>query len=253
MAIHVTCPNCGREFEAADSDAGRKGQCANCGQVIEIPFADVGAAPDVQPVEHDAAGLPARMVANRAIAGHVCPSCGTEIFLGQRIRNCEACGETLHESCWESNGGCSTPGCSNAPLPGIQQDAGTATPSGEIAATAMAGQKPCKFCGEPIQASAKKCRHCGEFQSTTARRHRMPPRTCGAATASLVLGIVSFFCIGIITGPLAMIYGSKAKREIEAGRGRLTGGGMATAGFILGAIGGLLSVGWIIIRFGRIR
>jgi len=244
MTIRVTCPNCGKEFEAADTDAGRKGQCGNCGQVIEIPSSEP--VQDVQPAgQQGGSSLPARMVANKAIAGQVCPSCQAEIFLGQRIRNCEACGVTLHETCWDNNGGCSTPGCSNAPLPGIQQDAAAAAAP---AAAPAGGQKPCKFCGEMIQASAKKCRHCGEFQSAGAGRYTGPPRTCGAAKSALIWGIVSFFCFGIITGPIAISYGRKAKREIEASRGRLTGTGMASAGVILGTIALILFVVGIVVR-----
>jgi hypothetical protein len=52
----------------------------------------------------------------------------------------------------------------------------------------------------------------------------------GFAIASLVLGIVSFFCFGAITGILAIIFGAVAKKQGNTGK-------MATAGLVLGIIG----------------
>ena len=61
-------------------------------------------------------------------------------------------------------------------------------------------------------------------------------RTNGMAVASMVLGILWIYWIGSI---LALVFGYTAKRQIQA-RGDL-GGGMATAGIVLGWIGvGLL-------------
>jgi len=61
-----------------------------------------------------------------------------------------------------------------------------------------------------------------------------PPETCGYATASLVLGIVSFVCGGLVTAILAIVFGKSAQRKIEESRGALTGEGLAKAGIILG-------------------
>jgi len=61
-----------------------------------------------------------------------------------------------------------------------------------------------------------------------------PPRTNGFAIASLVLGLVWLWFIGSI---LALIFGYKAKREIDASNGQQTGRGMAVAGIVLGWIG----------------
>ena len=74
-----------------------------------------------------------------------------------------------------------------------------------------------------------------------------PQTTPGSATASLILGICSLVICGIIAGPLALVYGNKAKNEIDASGGRLGGRGMATAGIVMGWIGIGLWVLWIII------
>ena len=59
--------------------------------------------------------------------------------------------------------------------------------------------------------------------------------TNGLAIASMVLGILWIYWIGSI---LALIFGYSAKREIRLNSGEtLGGGGMATAGIVLGWIG----------------
>lgn len=68
------------------------------------------------------------------------------------------------------------------------------------------------------------------------------PPTPGSATTALVLGILSLVMCGLFTGIPAMIVGRNAKREIAASGGRLSGEGVANAGFITGLIGTLLSV-----------
>jgi hypothetical protein len=65
-----------------------------------------------------------------------------------------------------------------------------------------------------------------------------PQRTNGMAIASMVLGILWLYWVGSI---LALIFGYIAKRQIRE-RGE-SGGGMATAGIVLGWVGiGILVV-----------
>ncbi len=52
----------------------------------------------------------------------------------------------------------------------------------------------------------------------------------GLAVASLVLGLVSFFCFAVITGGLAIIFGAVAKSKGNTG-------GMATGGIACGVVG----------------
>jgi hypothetical protein len=63
------------------------------------------------------------------------------------------------------------------------------------------------------------------------------PQTPGSATAALILGICAIVVCWPICGPLAVVYGNKAKGEIARSNGNLTGGGLATAGIIMGWIG----------------
>jgi hypothetical protein len=58
--------------------------------------------------------------------------------------------------------------------------------------------------------------------------------TNGFAVASMVLGIVWLYWIGSI---LALVFGYKARKEIDASGGVQDGRGMTTAGIVLGWIG----------------
>ncbi len=59
--------------------------------------------------------------------------------------------------------------------------------------------------------------------------------TSGKAVASLILGIASFLC-SILTGIPAIILGIMALREVNRGRGRVTGRGLAITGISLGSL-----------------
>jgi len=72
------------------------------------------------------------------------------------------------------------------------------------------------------------------YQQADAGQTEQPAK--GLAVASLVLGIVSFFCFAYITGILAVIFGAVAKSKGNRS-------GMSTAGLICGGIGVVL---WIL-------
>lgn len=67
------------------------------------------------------------------------------------------------------------------------------------------------------------------------------PATNSNSTISLILGIVSLFFCGLLTGIPAIFLGLKARREIADSNGRETGEGAAMGGIITGAIGTLLT------------
>lgn len=45
MPIHLSCPQCKKDYQVPDSAAGKKGTCKNCGAVFQIPRADVSESP----------------------------------------------------------------------------------------------------------------------------------------------------------------------------------------------------------------
>jgi hypothetical protein len=69
-----------------------------------------------------------------------------------------------------------------------------------------------------------------------------PPESSGLAIASLVLGILSLVCFGLLSGIPAIICGKIGRTKIRNSAGTLTGSGLATAGIITGAIGTALSI-----------
>jgi hypothetical protein len=72
----------------------------------------------------------------------------------------------------------------------------------------------------------------------------------GLAIASLVLGILSMVCTGILTAIPAVITGHMARGEIRKSAGRIDGDGMALTGLILGYITIALTVVALILVFG---
>jgi uncharacterized membrane protein len=69
----------------------------------------------------------------------------------------------------------------------------------------------------------------------------------GLAIASVLLAVLWFAGIGAV---LALVFGYRARREIENSAGSQTGSGLATAGIILGWIGiTILVAGVILISF----
>jgi type IV pilus assembly protein PilA len=61
-----------------------------------------------------------------------------------------------------------------------------------------------------------------------------PQESEGKATASLILGILSVTCFGLLAGIPAVILGHIAKSNIRKSGGRLSGDSKATAGLIMG-------------------
>jgi len=68
------------------------------------------------------------------------------------------------------------------------------------------------------------------------------PSSNPKALWSMILGILSLFCCGVITGVVAVVLAQQAKREIAASGGMQSGAGQAQAGFVLGIIGIALTV-----------
>jgi len=69
-------------------------------------------------------------------------------------------------------------------------------------------------------------------------------QTNGLAITSLVLGIAGFFvsCLGIVSWILALVFGYRARTQIDESGGAQKGRGMAVAGIVLGWVGLALMV-----------
>jgi hypothetical protein len=77
----------------------------------------------------------------------------------------------------------------------------------------------------------------GGFPPPAPGGYGLPPETNKSAMWSLILGIISPLCCGIVLGPVAIALSRRGKTEIAYSRGQQTGDGMATAGLVLGIVG----------------
>ena len=65
------------------------------------------------------------------------------------------------------------------------------------------------------------------------------------AVTSLVVGILSLFCCGIVLGPIAIVQGSQARFRVRTSNGRLGGDGIALLGMFLGGLSVFLFFFWL--------
>lgn len=110
----------------------------------------------------------------------------------------------------------------NTPQPPAQAASPSAAPSGQP------GQPVSPWLNVPTMQPAQ----------TSAQQpvYAAQPQTDGKATASLVLGILSVTCLGLLTGIPAIILGHISRKNIRESMGRLKGEGMALAGLIMGYV-----------------
>lgn len=112
------------------------------------------------------------------------------------------------------------------------------------------GDTFCASCGEPLSTPgsvlAPPPPTAGAYASPAmpmrgyAPAPPMPPATNGMAVAALVCGILGIFV-------LAMVFGYIGRRQIDESYGRYGGRGMATAGIVLGWIGLVIFVLWVVV------
>ncbi len=65
----------------------------------------------------------------------------------------------------------------------------------------------------------------------------------------MILGILSLTCagfLGIVLGPLALVFGFRGRSRIAASGGWRKGEGFTTAGIVLGVIGLLVSIAYLV-------
>ena len=84
------------------------------------------------------------------------------------------------------------------------------------------------------------------------------PKTEGMAIGALVCGILGTLCgvigcFGLLIGPVGIVLGVVARRRIRESGGLTKGEGLALAGLVLGIIGTVASVGWLIAFADRAR
>lgn len=102
----------------------------------------------------------------------------------------------------------------------------------------------CEKCGAQNDDRSVQCANCGFALSQNAQAgasQAAVAKVPGVAVASLVLGVLGFFCLGPVSGIPAIICGHVARKKIRESSGGLAGGGQALAGLILGYVGTVFS------------
>jgi len=198
-----------------------------------------------------------KLKANLKLENKPCGWCNQVLHVGEDAAVCTACQKEHHDRCWEGKAGCSTAGCVNAPLKRLdaQPQPGYGAPGymgGPAGAPPMVAALPpglmrCPSCGNAIAIGSDICPMCRAITSPDGIYHG-PKITAPGATASLVCGIIGLFICGVILGIVAIVKGNEAKRAI-ASDPTFGGGGMATAGIVLGILD---LIGWAIILMMRL-
>ena len=167
-----------------------------------------------------------RLNANLKLQGQPCVSCTVELALGDAAAQCQACDAVHHAKCWDSAGGCGAEGCANAPLKRLDD--------APVAAATRLGFKKCGACNSEIMEFDSICPYCNSITSPDGIYHG-PTENAPGAVAAMVFGIVGLVFCGIIFGIVAITKSRSAKNYIDSDP-RYVGGGMATAGLVLGII-----------------
>ena len=193
-----------------------------------------------------------KLKVNLKLEGKPCRWCQETLQLADEAAVCTSCNAEHHARCWDGKGGCTTPGCVNEPLKRFDKPAAPAQPNPMLPPAPPPlpyGMMHCPYCRNAIMSYEPVCPYCRAITSPDGIYHG-PKVNAPGAVASLVLGIVGLFCFGIIMGPLAIVFGVKARREV-AMNPTYTGGGLATAGLVMGIIDTLLFVLIIFMQVGK--
>ena len=188
--------------------------------------------------------------ANLKLDGKPCGWCQAALKLGDDAAVCTACEMAHHQGCWDTKAGCATQGCTSAPLrrldvapaaaPGSPFPAGFA-PGSPFPAGFTPGAPPlapgtmnCPRCGLTVTIGTPLCPACRAITSPDGLYHG-PKTNAPGAVASLVCGIIGLVVCQVVLGPIAIWQASRA-RQAMANDPSLGGGGLATAGTILGVL-----------------
>jgi Domain of unknown function (DUF4190)/Prokaryotic RING finger family 1 len=171
--------------------------------------------------------------ANLKLQGKPCGWCQSALELGEDAAVCSACEAEHHLRCWEDRSGCSRSGCASAPLPRLDPAAAGLAAHATEAPVAQ-GMMRCPNCRDLIFSDERVCPRCKAITSPDGICHG-PAVNAPGAVAALVFGIVGLFFCGVIFGPAAISKANEAKRAMQEDP-TLSGGGLATAGLVLGII-----------------
>jgi len=187
-------------------------------------------------------------------AGRACAWCKAALGAEEDAAICAECGVIHHETCWDGQLGCAGAGCFNAPLKRLDApEPGQAT-AGKAKSGKPKTSKPkrranvklCVDCAAEMPLDEQICDECNAINTPDGLYHG-PKITAPGASEALVMSLVGIFLCAPILGPMAISRGLKAREAISKDP-RLSGGGMATAGLVIGILSLVL---WVVGYFGK--
>ncbi|MEK7469417.1 MAG: DUF4190 domain-containing protein [Planctomycetota bacterium] len=145
-----------------------------------------------------------------------------------------------------------------APVAGESVPVSAPSPAGGFQPGAAPPPLFCPHCGVGLPAAAGFCPACGKPpgqgafapasfspSGTVPAPYGAPAQTNGLATASLVLAIASWACLGPLCSIPAVICGHMARGQVKRSNGTQTGETLANIGLVIGYINLLLWCGYV--------
>jgi hypothetical protein len=173
-----------------------------------------------------------------------CLICKSPIQQAEPAKTCEKCLNVFHQECWDDNGGCGTPGCSE--LPKTERKGGEPWVQSYWGATS----KTCPACPYCQQSFDSECPVTteelrGRLTGSWANEEPRPPQLRGAVMI-FVAGILGFLApVNIIWGSLWYRRNRKALKAASAAHNLLALIGLALSGLYL-----ILVLSWLVLRSG---
>ncbi len=204
MAILVRCSFCGLTNTVDDEQAGQVVECAGCHLTLPVP----GAEPELEPKDLDVYDL-------QPIEEE--PARRAEVPIAE-VYEAEVQEEPPAESCTEHRG---------------------------VAMAARCGDCDRPFCANCLT-SFRQQRLCAACKNKRVQKLQRPERGSTLANVALIVGLPSllFIPLGLLFGPIALILGIMALRDVERRPGA-PGRAWALSGITLGIYGVLVGFGFL--------
>jgi len=265
--IVFVCHVCRTSLSAEDAQAGQLVRCPTCLTTLRVPAtaqpatAAVGvgamAPPAPPPLQRPGVGHLPGMRAGGKRYGFNCGYCSSRLeateSMGAQEGQCPTCGNTITIPILDRYGRLIDPKTRQI----IKQD------PHPVHAYAAAGERApgiirskdgkqsirCPRCSGMSPITANNCKSCGMPFTMEGTTLEAAGTSNGFCVAALVLGIIGLpaFC-SVIPWVLAIIFGILGYNQVTKAGGEGGGKGMAIAGIVCGAIGGLFFVLWILPR-----
>lgn len=247
--IVFPCNACRTQLSADEQQAGQLVRCPTCMSTLRVPAKAAEGAPARPSASAPMAGFQARGGGKRY--GFNCGYCSSRLEATEGMAaqegQCPTCGNTIVIPILDRYGRLIDPMTGKI----IKQDphpvhayaaAGDRAPS-ILRDDAGNQQIKCPRCSALSPITANNCRACGMPFTMEGTTLEASGTSNGFCVASLVLGIISIpaFCT-VITPILAIVFGIIGLVQLSQSGVEGGGRGMAIAGIICGAIGGLIAL-----------